>query len=63
MGGSGKLDYALLGMGCFFALFWVGVVVAYNLGLHPLTMVTVGLVAGGAGASLTTQLERLDRGS
>ena len=50
-------------VGCFFALFWVGVVVAHELGLHPLNIGLLGLIAGGAGASLVAQLERLDRGA
>jgi len=63
MRGNGKLLYPTLGVGCFFALFWAGIVVAHGFGLHPLTMLAIGLAAGSAGASLAAQLERRDRGA
>ncbi len=57
---GGKLLYPVLGTGCFFALFWLGYVVAHQIGLHPITGVVIALVTGGAGVSLVVRLERLD---
>ena len=57
---GGKLLYPVLGTGCFFALFWLGYVVAHQIGLHAFTGLVIGLVTGGAGVSLVARLERLD---
>jgi len=55
-----KLLYPVLGTGCFLALFWLGYVVAHQIGLHAVTGPVIGLVTGCAGVTLVVQLERPD---
>jgi hypothetical protein len=57
---DGKLLYAVLGTGAFFGLFWLGYVLAHQVGLHPLSGLVLGIVTGCAGLTLVTQLERLE---
>ncbi len=57
---EGKMLYPMLGTGASFAGFWLGVVVAYDLGLPVLAVAALGLVTGCAGASLIARLERWD---
>lgn len=59
---SGNLLYRVLGTGCFFALFWLGYVVAYQLGLHTVSSIVLGLVSGSAGVYLVVRLESSDPG-
>jgi hypothetical protein len=57
---DGKLLYTVLGTGAFFGLFWLGYVLAQQIGLHPPSGLTLGASTGCAGLTLVTQLERLE---
>ena len=54
-------DHTLLGVGVFYILFWVGLVLGYSLGLHILTMLVLGVVAGYSGLVVIADLERSGR--
>ena len=57
---DGKLLYTMLGTGALFGLFWLGFVLAHQMGLHALSGVVLGVITGCAGLMLVTQLERLE---
>ena len=57
---NGKLLYTVLGTGAFFGLFWLGYVLAHQLGLHPVSGLILGLITGCAGLTLVSQIERLE---
>ena len=57
---DGKLLYTVLGTGAFFGLFWLGYVLAHQVGLNPVSGLVLGVITGCAGLTLVTQLERLE---
>jgi hypothetical protein len=58
---GGGHDHTMLGIGVFYILFWVGLVLGHSLGLHILTMLGVGVVAGYGGLVVIADLERSGR--
>lgn len=52
--------FPLLGTGAFFAMFLVGFVVGFELGLSCLPMMLIGFVFGGLGATFVAKLEHYD---
>ncbi len=57
MYGNDRLIYPMLGVGAFFAMFWVGVIVSYELGLSCLAFFVNGVLFACLGASLVARLE------
>ena len=55
---GGGHDHTLLGIGVFYILFWVGLVLGIGLGLHIVTTLVLAVVSGTAGLVLVTELER-----
>lgn len=60
MSSNERVLYPMLGVGAFFALFWVGFVVAYELGWACDAMLVNGLLLGCLGTYCIVRLERLD---
>ena len=69
MTGSDNVMYPMLGVGGFFAAFWAGFVIAYEVGAPCLMMPVVGLLTGVAASAFVAGLEssargeRVDRGT
>ncbi len=59
---TGKLLYPMVGTGGFIVMFLAGLSAGHQLGLHLLTTLALGLIAGAAGAHLIARLESRDRG-
>ncbi len=49
--------YPMLGVGAFFAMFWVGIVVSHELGLSCFAFLVNGLLFAALGAALVARLE------
>ena len=59
----GKLLYPMVGTGGFIVMFLTGLSVGHQLGLHLLSALALGFLAGCAGAALVARLERRDGGA
>lgn len=57
MYGNDAVIYPMLGVGAFFALFWVGIVVSHELGLSCFAFLVNGLLFAALGAALVARLE------
>ena len=55
--GNDAVIYPMLGVGAFFALFWVGIVVSHELGLSCFAFLVNGLLFAALGAALVARLE------
>ena len=55
--------YPMLGTGAFFAMFMVGIVVGFELGLSCWPMLISGLLFGILGTTFVAKLEHFDRRS
>ena len=59
---EGSLTYPILGVGAFFAMFWVGFLLAYELGLACPVILLTALMSAIAGSYFIVRLERWERG-
>lgn len=59
---SNRPLYPMVGTGAFIAMFLAGLSAGHQLGLHILTTLLLGYLAGCAGVSLIARLERSDKG-
>ena len=57
MYGESRALYPMLGMGTFFAMFWVGVVAGYELGASCLGLLGMGIAFACFGAWLVARME------
>ena len=60
MSSSNGSLFPLLGTGAFVAMFLVGFVVGFELGLSCFPMMIIGFVFGGLGATFVAKLEHYD---
>ena len=58
---GGEHDNTLVGIGVFYILFWVGLVIGYGIGLHIVTILVLAVASGAAGLVLVTEFERSGR--
>ena len=57
---SGGTPYPMVAVGFFFIMFWVGYIVAHDLGMLLVTHVLLGLFGGYCAITVVDQIERRD---